>query len=252
MPRPVKCRRVCMEPEYTGFLPNGIISGEDIIVTVDEYEVIRLVDLEKKTHVQTAEQMGVSKTTVTEIYESAREKIADCLVNGKRLLITGGNYKVCDSTSACSQKRCCSSKKLESKFNLKGESKMRIAVTYDNGEIFQHFGHTGQFKVYDVEDNRIVKEQVVDTNGQGHGALAGLLFNGQVDVLICGGIGGGAQNALAEAGIKLYGGVSGNADEAVAAYIAGKLDYNPDVKCSHHEHGEGHSCGEDKHGCTGN
>ncbi|MCD8039584.1 MAG: DUF134 domain-containing protein [Lachnospiraceae bacterium] len=274
MPRPVKCRRVCMEPEYTGFLPDGITSGEDIVLTVDEYEVIRLVDLEKKTHVQTAEQMGISKTTVTEIYESAREKIADCLVNGKRLLITGGNYKVCDGTSVCNQRQSCLPGKSDSKLDVEGrtmsgghrlvrtgverrENEMRIAVTYENGEIFQHFGHTEQFKVYDVEDNRIVKEQVVDTNGQGHGALANLLLNGQVNVLICGGIGSGAQNALAEAGIKLYGGVSGNADEAVAAYIAGRLDYNPDVKCSHHEHGEGHSCGEhscgeDKHGCAGN
>ncbi len=259
MPRPVKCRRVCMEPEYTGFLPDGITAGEDIVLTVDEYEVIRLVDLQKKTHVQTAEQMGISKTTVTEIYELAREKIADCLVNGKRLLIAGGSYKLCENTFGCKQKRCCPSREItcRTEFHAKGENRMRIAVTYDNGEIFQHFGHTEQFKVYDVEDNQIVKEAIVDTNGQGHGALANFLFQGQVDVLICGGIGGGAQNALAEAGIKLYGGVSGKADDAVAAFIAGKLDYNSDVRCSHHAHSESHSCGEhscgeNKHGCAGN
>lgn len=126
---------------------------------------------------------------------------------------------------------------------------MKVAVTYDNGEIFQHFGHTESFKIYEIEDNKVINEQVVDTNGQGHGALAGFLSGGKVDVLICGGIGGGAQVALAEAGIKLYGGVSGNADEAVAAFLAGSLDYNPDVKCNHHdhEHGEEHSCGN--HGC---
>ena len=126
---------------------------------------------------------------------------------------------------------------------------MRIGVTYENGEIFQHFGHTEQFKLYDVENGQIKQTQIVDTNGQGHGALASFLTNAGVDVLICGGIGGGAQMALAEAGIKLYGGVSGNADEAVLAYVGGKLDYNPDVKCSPHghNHGEGHTCGE--HGC---
>lgn len=127
---------------------------------------------------------------------------------------------------------------------------MRIAVTYENGEIFQHFGHTEQFKFYDVEDGKVVSSQVIDTNGSGHGALAGLLSSGNVDVLVCGGIGGGAQMALAEAGIKLYGGVSGNADEAVAALLTGNLAYNPDVHCDHHdhEHGEGgHTCGE--HGC---
>lgn len=129
---------------------------------------------------------------------------------------------------------------------------MRVAVTYENGEIFQHFGHTEQFKVYDVEDGKIISSEVVDTNGSGHGALAGVLQALDVDVLICGGIGGGAQSALAAAGIKLYGGVSGQADQAVEAFAAGKLDYDPNVHCGHHgehHHGEGHQCGE--HGCGG-
>lgn len=130
---------------------------------------------------------------------------------------------------------------------------MRIAVTYENGEIFQHFGHTEQFKIYDIENGEIVNSQVIGTNGQGHGALAGFLFSGGVDALICGGIGGGAQAALAGAGIKLYGGVNGSADEAVKAFIDGKLGYDPNVHCDHHDHhehdGEGHSCGS--HGCGG-
>ena len=124
---------------------------------------------------------------------------------------------------------------------------MKIAVTYEGGLIFQHFGHTAAFKLYDVQDGRIVSEQVVDTNGHGHGALAGFLRTQNVDILICGGIGGGAQMALQEAGIQLYGGVSGEADEAVAAYLAGQLQYNPCVRCSHHDHGHDHACGD--HGC---
>ena len=125
---------------------------------------------------------------------------------------------------------------------------MRIAVTYENGEIFQHFGHTEQFKVYDVEEGKIVASEVVDTNGSGHGALAGVLTTLNANVLICGGIGGGAQMALKAAGIELFGGVSGDADKAVEEYIAGNLAYNPDVKCNHHaHHGEDHVCGD--HGC---
>ena len=123
---------------------------------------------------------------------------------------------------------------------------MKIAVTYENGQIFQHFGHTEQFKVYDVEDGKIVREEVLDTNGSGHGALAGFLAENGVEALICGGIGGGARTALEEAGIKLYGGVTGSADAAVRALAEGSLGYDPDVKCSHHEHehGEGgHTCG---------
>ncbi len=126
---------------------------------------------------------------------------------------------------------------------------MNIAVTYENGLIFQHFGHTEQFKVYEIENNTVVKSYVVNTNGQGHGALAGFLSLNNIEVLICGGIGGGAQMALAEAGIKLYGGVSGDADAAMEAYLAGNLDFNPNVQCNHHghDHGEGHNCGS--HSC---
>jgi len=129
---------------------------------------------------------------------------------------------------------------------------MKIAVTYENGEVFGHFGHTEQFKVYESEGGKVVSAQVIDTNGSGHGALAGLLSDLGVDVLICGGIGMGAQMALSEAGIKLFGGVQGDADKAVEAFLEDALQYDPDAKCDHHEHehGEGHNCGE--HGCGGN
>ena len=126
---------------------------------------------------------------------------------------------------------------------------MKIAVTYENGQIFQHFGHTEQFKVYEVNEQGIITEsRVVDTMGSGHGALAGVLQVLGADILICGGIGGGAQMALAQAGIRLFGGCSGDADAAVQALIDGTLLYNPCVHCDHHDHhGEGHSCGD--HGC---
>ena len=126
---------------------------------------------------------------------------------------------------------------------------MRIAVAYENGMVFQHFGHTEQFKVYEITDGKITDTQIADTQGSGHGALAGVLSAMDVDTLICGGIGAGAQAALAEAGIQLYGGVSGSADEAVNALLAGELVFQPDVQCSHHGHDEHHAGGEQKHGC---
>lgn len=132
---------------------------------------------------------------------------------------------------------------------------MKIAVTYQDQMVFPHFGHTEHFKLYEVENGNLLHTQVVDTNGEGHGALAGLLTRLQADVLICGGIGTGAQNALQEAGISFFGGVTGNADEAVHAYLSGTLSYDPDVHCDHHEkeHSCGeHACQEDKHGCAGN
>ena len=129
---------------------------------------------------------------------------------------------------------------------------MKIAVTFENDMVFQHFGHTEQFKIYETENGKVVSSQIIPAAGQGHGALAALLAANGVDVLICGGIGGGAQMALAEAGIRLYGGVQGTADEAVAALLAGTLGYDPDVHCDHHDHEHGtgeHFCGG--HGCGG-
>ena len=125
---------------------------------------------------------------------------------------------------------------------------MKIAVTYDNGQVFQHFGHTEQFKVYDVQNGAVVSSQIVDTNGTGHGALAGFLKSLGVEALICGGIGGGARAALDEAGILLYPGVVGQADAAAEALAAGNLVYNPNTMCQHHHEG-GHDCGS--HGGCG-
>ena len=126
---------------------------------------------------------------------------------------------------------------------------MRIAVTYDNGNIFQHFGKTENFKVYEVENNQVISSEVISSNGSGHGALAGLLDGQNVDVLICGGIGGGAQAALTEAGIEFCSGAQGDADQAVEAYLKGEL-VSSGVNCDHH-HGEEHSCGshEEGHSC---
>lgn len=297
MPRPPRCRRICSAPRVERFCPCDVAERAPILLTLDEYEVIRLVDLKQQTHEQCAAQMDISRSTVQEIYENARRKLAACLVYGKPLHITGGNVRICsgqeqrsescyragtcdragqndtggtpsvgsacgragqDDTggtpgvrSACGSAgksgTCCTSGLTS---DHKGDIIMRIAVTYENGQIFQHFGHTAQFKIYDVANGEIVRAEVVDTNGSGHGALAGFLMQLGVDALICGGIGGGAQMALAEVGIHLFGGVSGDADAAVNALIAGTLGYNPDVHCDHHdhEHGEGgHSCGS--HGC---
>lgn len=124
---------------------------------------------------------------------------------------------------------------------------MRVAVTYEKGQVFQHFGHTERFKVYDIESGEVKLATMVNTNGSGHGALADILKKLSVDTLICGGIGDGAKRALAEAGIKLYGGVSGDADQAVEALLTNTLAFDPDAACDHHgEHHDG-ACGEHDH-----
>ncbi len=252
MARPTKCRMICRFPRNLEFTPSeGSAGQEPVILTVDEYESIRLIDREGLSQEQCSQRMQVARTTAQKIYDSARRKLADALVDGRPLRIQGGEYRLCSGGSRfCGMD--CFKQEINQQFQIpKGETTMRIAVTYENGQIFQHFGHTEQFKIYDVEDGKIQSSQVVGTNGQGHGALAEVLNALHADVLICGGIGGGAQAALASAGIRLYGGVSGDADAAVEALLAGTLAYNPNVQCQHHEghheggcghHGEGHGC----------
>lgn len=133
---------------------------------------------------------------------------------------------------------------------------MKLAVTYENGQIFEHFGHCAHFKIYTIENGAVQSAEIVDTGASGHGALAGFLQRQGVEALICGGIGAGARTALAQAGIRLYPGAAGGADENVAALLQGTLVYNPDASCGHHGHGHdhtcgGHACGEDKQGCAG-
>lgn len=121
---------------------------------------------------------------------------------------------------------------------------MRIAVAYEKGDVFQHFGHTKRFKVYDVDKGEVVVATTINTKESGHGALADILKKCGVNALICGGIGAGAKQALTEAGITFYGGVLGGADAAVADFLANKLKFNSNVECQHSgEHHDG-SCAE--------
>lgn len=250
MSRPKRKRKVCCLPENNEFRPvRGNGDSDMVFMTLDEYETIRLIDHEGFTQMECARFMGVARTTIQEIYESARKKLSDALVEFRPLRIEGGEYSLCDGAEHFCRCGGCEKHRMYNGILMEGDTQnMKVAVTYDNGEIFQHFGHTEFFKLYEIQNGAVVSSEVVSTNGSGHGALAQFLYDHQVDTLICGGIGGGAQNALAQAGIRLLGGVSGKADDAVAALLANVLDYNPDVRCNHHGHGgEDHTCGS--HGC---
>ena len=95
MARPVKKRRVCGHPSVEGFLPRGRKENGQIQLSVEEYEVLRLMDYLDCTQEECARQMGIARTTVQAIYGEARKKMADMLVNGRGLFIGGGNYMLC-------------------------------------------------------------------------------------------------------------------------------------------------------------
>lgn len=213
MARPVKRRRVCGLPPVGAFRPEGGPGGSVIEVTVDEYEAVRLIDLLGLTQEECAAQMNVARTTVQAIYDSAREKLARMLAEGRPLAVQGGTYDLCGQAEHCCGRRCrrrgggggrCENGRLtcreegrcpgrsgveQNRMKQEGQN-MKIAVTYENGQVFQHFGHTERFKIYEVEDGAVT------------------------------------------------------ASQAVADLLAGRLAYDPDTVCSHHHEGDGaHQCG---------
>ena len=169
MPRPIKCRKVCHFPDILEFRPSNEKGGrgeedekEVILLTVDEYETIRLIDKEGYSQEQCAGFMQIARTTVQRIYEIARKKVADAIIDGHPLRIEGGDFQICDGKSSkCGLGGCYKQEFYQKYATEKGESIMRVAVTYENGQIFQHFGHTAEFKVYDVEDGKVDRKSVV-------------------------------------------------------------------------------------------
>lgn len=226
MARPTKEKIISKLPKYQKFFGEKK-SEEKIILLMEEYETIRLIDYLGYSQDQCAKEMNIARTSVQSLYSNARIKIARFLTEGIELIVSGGNYQLKDSTTV---------------INKKGDEKMVIAATYENENIGQHFGKTEYFKIYNTQGENIISEKIVSTNGSGHGALAVFLKEYNVEILICGGLGTGARNTLVENGIKIYPGAVGNADKQVKAFLEGNLEYNPDIKCNHHSHGEEHSC----------
>ena len=229
MPRPQKMRTVYQLPVCRNFLADP--SSGDISLTLDELEAIRLTDQEGLDQSACAERLHVARSTAQNILRGARGKVADALVNGKSIHIAGGNVEYSDdSRFGCCRWEFRSVPAVGGINGLRKEGKetMNVAVTYEKetGDIFQHFGRTEYFKVYELL---------------------------KADALICGGIGGGAQMALSEAGIRLYGGCSGSADQAVSDFLNGSLHYQEDVRCDHHGEHHGGDCGHEAgtcgHGC---
>ena len=129
---------------------------------------------------------------------------------------------------------------------------MKIAVPYSDGQVFQHFGKSEQFKIYDTIDDEIISSEIVDTSGSGHSALADFLKEKGAGVLICGGIGVGAVTALQNAGIHIMGWAEGEAEKCVEEFLCGRLHFGASgcascsSSCGHH-HGDG-----DEEECDGN
>lgn len=225
MTRPNKTKRIGKLPKHSYF--EGYNKDLKITLSLEEFETIRLIDYLGLSQQECSSKMEIGRTTVVALYNNARKKIARYLLEGSSLEINGGHYH------------------LE---NQKGDIYMKIAVTCVNGQVFQHFGHCPSFLICNVENGKIISTEMLDTQNHGCSMLAGFLSQHGVDVVICGGIGGGAKNHITSAGMTLLPGASGDALAQVESYIAGTLNYNPDTECDHHKHDENHQCGNN-HKC---
>ncbi len=222
MPRPRKSRRVCHFPQHLQFGPQKVSEeAEPVQMTVDEYETIRLIDLERLSQEDCGEWMGIARTTVQLIYTSARKKLAQMLVEGRPLQISGGDYRLCDGGDHCGKKPCYRQHNTDRKELTDKNRRMRIAVPYEAGNIFPDFKEARQFMIYDVLDETIHASETVAVKGTGYGAQLGILTAMRVDALICGKIDLDTSIALTTAGIQFYAGITGAADAAAKNVICG-------------------------------
>jgi predicted DNA-binding protein (UPF0251 family)/predicted Fe-Mo cluster-binding NifX family protein len=245
-----------MLPENKIFTPDKDADGY-VTLTIDAVEALRLCDLEELDQEQAAGMMGVSRGTLQRILYKAHRATAEALIAGKGIHLTGGNYSVneyaCKNISQCHRCNFADQKKnkqLITKIKSNLEDKlMKIAITTEGNQIFQHFGSCPLFTLIEIENNKIINRRLIDASGSGHSALAGFLQSNEVNLLICGGIGSGARNALAAVNIALISGSKGDIDTAVTAYLAGTLKDKPEGMCNHHHEGANHQCGAGEQHC---
>ncbi len=247
MPRPIKMRRIC------GCRHAGVHTGAVAIhLSAAEFEALRLSDLEEIPQSSAAERMAVSRGTFQRLLYAGHRKTAFALAANRPLTVDAPDSAVETVQSGCANSdRCryCYRKLSYTTLHSTGENIMRIAVTSENGQVFQHFGHTPEFSIFEIEDQRIAGMKTESTGDSGHEELVRFLADRQVEILLAGGIGAGAQNALAEANIKLVGGVSGDVVEAVGNYLKGTLHPRCDFQCKGHQHGPtSHDCAHHCHG----
>lgn len=248
MARPVKERKVYQLPEWECYGPVAASEArteELMVLSAEEYEAIRLIDLEGCSQAECAASMEVARTTAQAIYSEARKKLAAALVYGRPLQVAGGNYELCAMDAEHPDRHRWGCPRWARRRQLQGKgARMKIAVPYADDVIDQHFGKSEAFKLYTVEKNTITASEIVRAQGQGHRAMIDFLTALDVDAVICGGIGATARDMLQTTGIALYAGVKGLCDRAAAELVAGTLQSQREgANCHHGQEVHGTGCG---------
>ena len=257
MARPKISRNVSALPFSREFRPKLGRHSETVTLALEEYETIRLLDYEGLSQEEAAVRLGVARTTVTNIYSAARCKVAEALVAGKTLLITGGAFDIKGESFICGIEDV---DKVGSGRKRPRSNIMKIAVPFDNGNVNPHVGNSAAFKFFEVKNKKIVSSEIVPTGGVTHHALIAWLIAKNPEVLLCDSVGAPAVEAFAQKGIAVFPGVTGPVDAAVASFLDGalKCTVDPSSKSCASEKGTEHSCGcggdeksaKDSHGCV--
>lgn len=236
MARPYKKRCVGQQPHNTQFNPQRKTKDE-IVLTLDEFETIKWIDVENLSQENCATVMNISRTTVQRTYASARKKIGFALVNSVSLKIEGGPIEISEPTP------------FKEHINEKGELTVKIAIGMSNNEVSGHFGHCNDFRIVDVVDGKVVSSEDIHDEVATHHERPKFLKNLNVEVLIIGGMGKGAYNRLLAEGIECLDSESKSIDEALNAYINNELNKTIEAhECSgHHGHGKHHDHGHHHH-----
>lgn len=227
MPRPTKCRKVCHFPKVLEFLPaHADASRSPVFLTVDEYETIRLIDREGLSQEACGEWMQVARTTVQKIYESARRKLAEALVDGLPLRIEGGDYRLCDGKEAyCGCGGCRRHRRGPAK-DAKEERNMRIAIPLDENreDVCIVLARAPYFLFQDESGETVAENPAAQAQGGAGVQAAQFLVDSGVTELITVRCGQNAADVFAAAGIKLYKSVHKTAAEELAALAKGELE----------------------------
>ncbi len=226
MGRNKQLRQVCSTPMISGFRPygRGQSKGDSIELLFDEYEAIRLLDYEGRQQAEAAELIKVSRPTLTRIYIEARKKMAKALVEGCKLIITGGNVDFISYQ--------------QNKTNIVIMNQ-KIAIPTNEGALWPHFGKAPQVTIVTIEDGKVKESSVYDSSEHEHGAMPRFIASHGCTDVLCGGLGAGAVNMLNQLGIQVHAGAPAIAiDELLSQYLGGTITYG-DGSC-HHDGCGGH------------
>ena len=229
MPRPRKCRRVCNLPVYTDFIPLGVSTDKKVILTVDEYETIRLIDKNGLSQEECGQYMNIARTTVQQIYMNARKKIAEALVDGLALKIEGGDYCLCDGSGCYSGCGSCMRKKcyFEKAQSAEGGKIMKIAIPMDENkvDVCVSFARAPYFMIVSENGESEIKiNPAADAQGGAGIKAAQFVVDCGADSIITVRCGENAAEVLKATDIKIYKSSAVNAMENVKMLMEGQLE----------------------------